>query len=187
MMDEAEEEALFERLRRGLEALRRNGGAAPVEAPRTGPDGELVAAVARVEAGVRTLAIRHDAAARHADALEESIEARIEAAVARTTAVLRAELDRLAARLSSAAIAPRQPRRRSTLKTALLGLFVLALVAAGTAVMPFAGPFDAGPLGRTLAGKVADWRAALEAQLPSRAGAEKGVGATADPVSRPPR
>ncbi len=162
MMDEAEEEALFARLRGGLQAARHGPGAAAL-AGRTEPDRELVAAVARVEAGLRTLAIRHDAAMRHADALEQSIEPRIEAAVARTTAALRADLDRLAVRPSS--VARRQARRRAPAKAALFALaLVLTLVLAGTAVTWFAGPFEAGPLARTLAASFADWRATLEAR-----------------------
>jgi hypothetical protein len=76
MMDEAEEEALFARLRGRLDARHPDGAA-----PGAPADVELVAAVARVEASLRTLALRLDSLARGADAQEAAIEAHVEAHV----------------------------------------------------------------------------------------------------------
>lgn len=108
MMDETEEEALFARLRSRLEARRRE---APLVA---GLDGEPATAMVRIEA---------------------SIEARIEAVVARSTAGLRADLDRLTARLG----APRAQELPGRSRRLAVLLLALALLAGGGSAIWFNG------------------------------------------------
>ncbi len=102
-MNDAEEEALFARLRRGLELVRRDACVAQGDGPvaPAGPDPETTAALARVEASLRTLASNVEALARRADGVDAALETRVETTVARTTAGLRAEIERLSSALAS--------------------------------------------------------------------------------------
>ncbi len=134
MMDEVEEEALFARLRGRLEAR-----------PVTGADGELVAAVARVEASLRTLALRLDSLARGVDAQEASIEARLEAAVARSTAGLRAELDRLAERRADV-------RRQAAAPLRSVSLLLAVAILVGVGVAVWSGKLDGEAIRNGVAG-----------------------------------
>lgn len=110
-MDDEEEEALFERMRRGLERARRDAAAGRSEVGATpAPDPEALAALARVEASLRTLASNTETLARRADALDAAIETRIESTVARITAGLRADLERLSGRVAALSARPEPPR-----------------------------------------------------------------------------
>ncbi|MGA9866148.1 MAG: hypothetical protein WBQ75_06860, partial [Acetobacteraceae bacterium] len=112
MMDEEEEEALFARLKRGLDSVRRDASPTSPDptSPPSAPDPELIAAIARVEASLRALASNLESLARRTDGLEGGLEARIETTVARATAGLRAELERLSTRIPIQTAPPETPR-----------------------------------------------------------------------------
>jgi hypothetical protein len=169
-MDEAEEEALFARLRQGLDALRRDAALAARGSPAAVDPG-LAVAVARVEASLRTLASGFESLARRADAQDEAVEARIEATVARTTAGLRADIDRLMARTAAAQRPPMtppppRPARRPPRRRLAAAVVVLALLAAGMTAAQMQGTPEADWVTHALAERVGQWRAALSGPPP---------------------
>jgi hypothetical protein len=122
-MDEAEEEALFARLRTQLRTI-----PAPSAAPHS--ETEVMRSLARVEASLRTLAGGLDSLARRVDALEGGLDPRIERAVARASAALRLDVDRLEARLSTASPATTEQRALARARPfVLIGLVAVALIA----------------------------------------------------------
>ncbi len=166
-----EEEALFAVARRGLDAIRR--GAEPAGSTDPAATADVVSALARVEASLRALASDMELLGRRADGLDTALEARVEAAVARMTAGLRAEIDRLATRAvpptvpadrpQPASSVPPTRRRRLGLHPVILGLVLLALVAGSAAAIRL-GP-GADTMERAVGARVAQWRAALSAAL----------------------
>ncbi len=155
-MNDTDEEVLFARLRGGLEALR--GRAALGVAA----DPALAAAVARVEASLRSLAAGLERLAERADATESGLESRIEKAVARATASMRADLDRLALRPSpSVPAATKRPRRVG------LGLVVLVIVVLISAAAAVHEGFGADSVGRAMAERFAAWRGLLDTTPPA--------------------
>ena len=137
-MDEAEEEAMFARLRAGLAALRRNSADAGTD-PETAQTPEISAALARLEASVRTIASGLDALAQRTGSLEGSIESQVEEAVARNTAGLRLDLSRLENKVYSAGVLPLppgtppvvtvEPEPRPARRRTALFVFLLVLIA----------------------------------------------------------
>jgi len=212
MMDEDEEEALFARLKRALDSVRRDASLAQSDptSPPPAPDPELIAAVARVEASLRALASNLESLARRTDGLEAGIEARIETTVARATAGLRAELARLSARIPIQTAPPETPRpdivlpsaerplgsaerpslavparRRRRGRPLLIGVVVLALVALGAAAATRLGyGLDAYPIGREMQARWAGWRAAWFPDPASLSGPD--ATAPAPPDAPPP-
>lgn len=215
-MDDAEEEALFARLRRGLELVRRDASLAQSDGAvvPAGPDPETIAALARVEASLRTLASNVESLARRADGVDAAIEARVEATVARTTAGLRAEIERLSSAIAALAAraeaarpepanamppgrpglnraAPMPPsRRRPGIGRALLTVLVaLVLIALGvTAATRLGYGPDKLPLGQNLQERFSAWRSAWLPQLaaPSSGHVQSAAPlAAADPALKP--
>ncbi|MEO9191153.1 MAG: RodZ domain-containing protein [Acetobacteraceae bacterium] len=189
MMDDAEEEALFARLRRGLDLVRRDAVSAQSDpaAPVAASDPEMTAAVARVEASLRTLASNLESLARRTDGLDAGIETRVETTVGRVTAGLRAELERLSSRVTALTAPPAMARpdpvrpnverplgsagrhggpaptrgRRRRGRALLAAFVVLALTALGLAAATRLGyGLDAYPVGRELQAR---WQAQWEA------------------------
>lgn len=215
-MDDAEEEALFARLKRGLALVRRDASLAQTDgavAP-AGPDPETTAALTRVEASLRTLASNVEALARRADGVDTAIETRVETTVARTTAGLRAEIERLStaiAALSAPAEVARPepvrvtpparpipervspmaapPRRFGVARGFLTVLIVLLLIALGvTAATRLGYGLNRLSVGRNLQERFSAWRSAW---LPQQGAppAEQAQASTppvaADPAAKP--
>ncbi|MEO8715159.1 MAG: hypothetical protein ABI369_09110, partial [Acetobacteraceae bacterium] len=171
MMDDEEEEALFARLRRGLEQVRRDAGAAQPDRFAGPPDPEALAALARVEASLRTLASNMESLARRADSLDAAIETRIETTVARATAGMKSEIERLSSRVAGLAARSEPARRAPAVGVAApgsrrrtggrfaVGLLVLVLLAAGAFAAWRGLGVDASPFGQRVLGRWAAWRA----------------------------
>lgn len=187
-MDDAEEEALFARLRHGLDSVRRDAASARSDpaSPVAAPDPEMTAAVARVEASLRTLASNLESLARRTDGLDASIETRVETTVGRVSAGFRAELERLSSRVTALSAPPAvarpdpvrpkverplgsvgrhggaapTPGRRGRGRALLTVLVLLGLIALGMAAATRLGyGLDAYPAGRELQAR---WQARWE-------------------------
>ena len=212
-MNDAEEEALFARLKRGLELVRRDASLAPPEGAVTaaGADPETTAVLARLEASLRTLAANVEELARRADDVDAVLETRVESTVARTTAGLRAEIERLslaiatlstrpeAARPEAARVVPGTrpvpervstiplpPRRFGVARAFLTAIVVLVLIGLGvTAATRLGYGPDKLPIGRHLQERFSAWRGAW---LPQQAASlpEQARNTTASPMSDPP-
>lgn len=155
-MDEAEEEALFARLHQALKSGQRRPPPAGADAPAP----EASAALARIEASLRTLAGGLDATAQRVGGLEKGLDSRVETAVARSTAALRIDMDRLEARLA-------QPGRARDVPAApahpvghalLLAVLALIIVAIGGTTAWFGYVPGTGYLKPALASGVAQVR-----------------------------
>lgn len=187
-IDDAEEEALFARLKRGLDLVRRDASLVQADGAvaSAGPNPETTSALARVEASLRTLASNVEELALRADGVDAAVETRVEATVARTTAGLRAEIERLSSALSALAARPEAarpdpvrampadrpvperasavppPRRRLGIGRAVLAAFIaLVLIILGvTAATRLGYGLDRLPLGQNLQERFSAWRSA---------------------------
>ncbi len=157
MRDERDEEALFDRLARSLEALRRDA-----ELVRSAlADPAIAESIARADAGLRSMAASLDAhteaLAAHRQAVESRLEqtAHLQAEIAELRSSVSALSDRVEAQGAARMAPPQSPRRYTALLAACFAVLALALVAGG-AVLHQRGSVPAlRGLGHFLAARVA--------------------------------